>query len=383
MIAPSESGPASFRSHFAASEAEMFEFRHGSTTSERLGTLPSAYTASVQPLTIAAKPSAAAMRPVRSDRGARSARWAVMASFVAICALRTRPAAASDMPVSDSDPRPATAEVPLATIVDMTTLNPCFDRVSLTDAIEEWLERSTVDARLRIHVTTDNGIPAFSIRLGDDPPLVRTFEDRPGDCEAERDAIALSIALAIDSLSSQAIPIRQPIWNIGFSGVLTTAWTDRVNWGGGLHLGARAAWHFEPQLGAVIVLSQDQPLHVTPESRLDTRLILARGSGCFTTPLFESVTALACAGVMVGPSRVSATGLADSRSQTNLFAAGTGTLEFRLRFSRNFGLHVAADLLVSLRRGTLRVDDADGKAYDVDSLPSVLGMFRVGPSAFF
>ena len=340
---------------------------HEFRCSEELGTLPSVYSASVQPLTPEARANDTARRPARPT-------LATFVTFFALLVPCTAFAAAPSVPE---------AQAPLADVVQMPTLSPCFDRIALTAAIERWLERSTVDARLRVLVYVDEGIPSFSIRLGDEPPLVRRFEESPQDCESERDALALSIALAIDAIAPASQKAREPVWTLDLGALATTPWTERVNFGGALALGLRIGKHFEPQLGASFSLANDQSIEGAPTGRLDTRLILARASGCFTTPIFDTARALACGGVTVGPSTLSASGLQDARSETNLFWAAAGTLEIRFRIAGQLGLHLAADVLASLRRGTTRIDGADGQAVSVETLPPVIGVFRLGPAAFF
>lgn len=302
-------------------------------------------------------------------------RFRVLAAAAAFLASRTAVAAAPAVPAGD--------EVPLSAVVEMTTLSPCFDRIALVTAIEQWLERSTVDARLRIFVFVDGGVPSFSIRLGDDPPLVRRFDDGSQDCETERDALALSIALAIDAVVPSTQKAREPVWALDVSALGTTRWTDRVNWGGSITLGLRLGRYFEPQIAASFALASDQPVGDGPLARLSTRLILARASGCFTTPVFDVARVLACAGVTAGPSTLTASGVTGARAETNSFWAAAGTLEIRFRINEYFGLHVAGDVLGSLRRGTMQIDGANGQPTYVEALPSVIGVFRVGPTASF
>ena len=274
-------------------------------------------------------------------------------------------------------------QAPLASAVQMTTLSPCFDRTELTNAIERWLERSTVDARLRVLVYVDAGVPSFSIRLGDDPPLVRRFDQSPQDCESERDAFALSIALAIDAVAPATEKAHEPVWALSLSALATTPWTERVNFGGAVALGLRIGTHFEPQLGASFSLASDQSIGGSSTARLDTRLILARASGCFTTPVWDTASVLACGGLAVGPSTLSASGLTGAASETHVFWAAAGTLEIRFRIAGGLGLHFATDVLASLRRGTMRIDGADGQPVYLETLPPVIGVFRAGPTAFF
>jgi hypothetical protein len=340
---------------------------HEFRCSDELGTLPSVYTASVQPEAPDARTTDAAMRPAR--------RALPLIAFLAFAfAPCTAFAAAPNVPDD---------QIPLASAVQMTTLSPCFDRVALTNAIERWLERSTVDARLRVLVYIDAGVPSFSIRLGDDPPLVRRFDESPEDCESERDALALSIALAIDAIAPAIQKAGEPVWALNLSALATTPWTERVNFGGAIALGLRIGKHFEPQLGASFSLAGDQSISGVSMARLDTRLILARASGCFTTPVFDTASVLACGGMTLGPSTLSASGLTGAASETHAFWAAAGTLEIRFRIAGDLGLHLAADVLASLRRGTMRIDGADGQAVYVETLPAVIGLFRVGPTAFF
>jgi hypothetical protein len=330
----------------------------------------------VQPLTNHATPNKTARRPMlRAPATARGAPCIAALALVVALSLVVRTAVAAAPNVPD--------ETELGAVVELTTLSPCFDRASLTDAIERWLDRSTVDARLRIRVASVDGAPSFSIQLGSEAPLVRRFESGGTDCDAERDALALSIALAIDALSSKSVTEHDPTLNLGLDGLVTTPWPNRVALGAALRFGLRASRHFAPEVDVSLVETGSQSVPQASTASFAVRLIMARVSGCYLQSPIKRVDVGGCGGLALGPATVSASGLTDSRSETQWYLAADLSFYVRFRVTRGFAIRAGADILASLRRGTLQVEGDGGQPLFAERLPFLSGVFRLGPEASF
>jgi hypothetical protein len=79
----------------------------------------------------------------------------------------------------------------------------CLDRKLLISRIIRWRESEDVDATLRVQVWGDPKLATrvfFSVARDGVNPAERTLANAPSDCDELHSAVALSIALAIDSL---------------------------------------------------------------------------------------------------------------------------------------------------------------------------------------
>lgn len=92
----------------------------------------------------------------------------------------------------------------------------CMERKRLISRIIRWRETEDVDATLRVQVWGDPKIATrvfFSVSRDGVNPAERTLANAPSDCDELHSAVALSIALAIDSLfaSSDRTPLTAAI----------------------------------------------------------------------------------------------------------------------------------------------------------------------------
>jgi len=79
----------------------------------------------------------------------------------------------------------------------------CLERKRLISRIIRWRETEDVDATLRVQVWGDPKVATrvfFSVARDGVDPAERTLANAPSDCDELHSAVALSIALAIDSL---------------------------------------------------------------------------------------------------------------------------------------------------------------------------------------
>jgi hypothetical protein len=79
----------------------------------------------------------------------------------------------------------------------------CLEREKLITRIVRWRETEDVDPSLQVQVWGDPKVPTrvfFSVARAGIDPAERTLANAPSDCDELHSAVALSIALAIDSL---------------------------------------------------------------------------------------------------------------------------------------------------------------------------------------
>jgi hypothetical protein len=274
--------------------------------------------------------------------------------------------------------------IDLAGAIQLAAVSPCFDKASLADEIERWLERRTVDSRLRIKVTRTPDALSFAISLGDKPAQYRDFEDVPADCAGERRMLALSIALAIDAVSPRAP--REPFDSrlaLFADGLLSTSASDRPALGGGLDLRARLAPWFWPGIGFVASIAKDQPVQTNVPARYDNSITAVRLEACFVLSASRALDVAGCAESWVGASTVSAGAVDDANTDQQFWSAAVLSLELHARFTRAFGIHIGLDGVLAVRPGRVEVLDAAGTPAVSSDLPRAAAVVRLGPSAYF
>lgn len=272
----------------------------------------------------------------------------------------------------------------LADSIELAAVSPCFDRQSLADEIERWLERDTVDARLRVKITRTPESLSFAIRLGEGTPLVREFAQLPQDCAGERSALALSIALAIDALAPRTEPPRpERRWLIS-AGISAGA-----NGAGRPVLGLAAAVEVtavEPvwlELSVFGTEQKDAPIRTDGPATYDDSRFAARLGGCAVASVPSRVDAAACAGPFVGAATITGHGLLGASPETRVWWGVGMSLALHVRFSSHVGAHLGVDGTVSPQRGAVQALDAQGGRAVVRDLPGFSGLVQLGPSFFF
>jgi hypothetical protein len=283
----------------------------------------------------------------------------------------------------------------LANALSLALKSPCFDRDSLAEEIERWLGRSRVDARVqRIRVRASQGTLSFSIDLIGQPPVARNFDDLPRDCGAQRRAIALSIALAVDAVEADLPAWRPPPtaggsrppparWRLALQGMATTALPEKLGWGGLMSIERRVVSGVAVRLGMGAAFAGDQRLGEARAPRIEALLMAARAEGCGGLPLAERLEVALCAGFWGGVFSARAPDLVEpGRAMQGWWAAAVSP-ELRLALTPRWGMALGADLAVPLRGGVLQVLDMQGEVALSRPLPRVVGALRLGPVLSF
>jgi hypothetical protein len=272
----------------------------------------------------------------------------------------------------------------LADAIELAAVSPCFDRESLADEIEHWLERRVVDSNLRIKVTRTRESLSFAIALGDKPAQYRDFEDVPADCAGERRMVALSIALAIDAVSPRAPrEASSQRFALFADGLVSTSASDRPALGGGADIRARVTPAFWPGIGVVAAVAKDQPVRDDVAARFDSSVTAARLEACLVLPASRALDVAACAEYLLGTSTVAAQAVEDANVDRQFWSAAALAAELHVRFTRAFGIHVGLDGLLAVRPGRVQLLDASGAPAVERDLPRWALALRLGPSAYF
>jgi hypothetical protein len=265
--------------------------------------------------------------------------------------------------------------------VEVTSLNPCIAKGPLTEAVEAWLGRDTVDARLRVRVTSARETEV-ALRLGEEPEVLRHFQELPGDCPTEEKALALSIALAIDAVAPAPPEPPAPENRLGAAVLVTTGFPGRPALGGELSINRRIAGALRVEAAALGAATARQTLRADLPVTFTSGLIAGRVAACGALPLASALEGQGCAGAALGATFTRGPGVRNPRTESQAWPALVASLGLHLRMTAGFGLFLAADALVPLRDGTIRATEPDGT--DVTRpFPGLLAAFRLGPTASF
>jgi hypothetical protein len=120
----------------------------------------------------------------------------------------TATAAESTTPAESSPARrvkPPPGVAPGPALRDLVTVEPgatCLERERLIDRVVRWLQRTHVEAALRVHVRGDSELATrvfFAVVRDPGDAAERRLDNAPSDCDQLHSAVALSIALAIEA----------------------------------------------------------------------------------------------------------------------------------------------------------------------------------------
>jgi hypothetical protein len=139
------------------------------------------------------------------------------AAISVLCLFGTERLQAQDAPVNAEAPEATSPESPDAGVSGLEgqlTLDSgatCLERKRLISRVIRWRETEDVDATLRVQVWGDPKVATrvfFSVARDGVDPTERTLANAPTDCDELHSAVALSIALAIDSLFASRNPAQ-------------------------------------------------------------------------------------------------------------------------------------------------------------------------------
>jgi hypothetical protein len=264
-----------------------------------------------------------------------------------------------------------------------------------------------VDARIAVEVRGEGGVVSFVVRRDNQDPAVRTFDRLPVVCADRRKAVALAIALAIDStlLDSLGEPPAppasgpQPATPPAPSPPPARAAADSRRLhirgtliGGALfkvlpksaysvYAGAELGWGdvFDLRLGALGTSTTQSDIR---SGTADAALWAARIDGC--VPLASGVVwPRACAGTAAGAVHASGRGFQTSLNPNVPWASAIVRLDARVRLGAAMALEAGVDGSLAVLRPELAVLSPQSAVVESDRLPLLGAAATVGAVFFF
>jgi hypothetical protein len=334
---------------------------------------------------------------------ARARRWAVMfmlAGAASAAAQESAPVAADaeDPPAAapaegpepaDAPGAPLRSPVPVRPLAEAVELEPgetCLERDVLTRRVARWLERDTVDERIRIEVRGGamNSVK-FTIHVGEGHKAERAIHDASLDCDQLHSALALSIALAIDAAlmdaeraraGGEALPSDDELLEVGAEGAggrsgsgyfklalgvlghATSGLLTDVAFGASLRIEIGLLRWLDLRAGVFGSALDDQTLPGIP-GRFSVDLIAGRLEACVSHDLRQLRLSL-CSGGLLGSFRTRGEGFSgDSFTQSEPWAALSAGVELQAQLTGWLSLAAGADAVVPLHRRAIVVLDPE------------------------
>jgi hypothetical protein len=324
------------------------------------------------------------------------------------------PAAAEIATPAESTRAPETREVAglaaqpapqghsLQNIVTLAPGATCLDRDRLIDRVARWLQRTTIEAPLRVVVRGDSELPTrvfFSVVREPGDSAERRLDNAPSDCDQMHSAVALSIALAIEATLQHPLtaagdipddavkapgwqrppPPRRPHLELAVLGGASIGVLTAPALGGSSRLAISPLSWLEI---AITGLATHVPGEsVAPIVGSFTQTVVAGGlDACFGGETVQGVGFFMCVGGRAGTFRSAGMGFnTRNRAQTEGWWALAGSGQGRFWVSGVVGIATSVEALYSLVPRDLSVLGVDGAPDYVRHVPRLGLSVTVGP----
>jgi hypothetical protein len=291
---------------------------------------------------------------------------------------------------------PALAERPLAEAMQLGE-DACFQRAALASEVIRWLGHAELDERVAISVRPgageNAGSVAFSILRDGQVVVDRRLEHAGAACPELRRAVALAIAIALDSTLVEARPQPAPAPRpapsprpprapatpsrdalVGpFAGAFLGLLPEPT-WGAGLEFSIPFLRPIDLRLSGLV--SGEQSIELGG-GRGDLRLMAGRLDGCFVRAPGK-LRFRACGGAALGRLVAQGHDYFESRALNLLWATAAARLDLRLALARSIGASLALDGWVPLSRPILDVRATDGGILSEQRLPAAGASLSMG-----
>jgi hypothetical protein len=326
--------------------------------------------------------------------GQRYARWmqwvAWAAAMSAFWCVGTERLHAQDVPDTAEAQEAAQQDAPDAGVSGLEgqlTLDSgatCLERKRLISRIVRWRETENVDATLRVQVWGDPKIATrvfFSVARDGVDPAERTLANAPSDCDELHSAVALSIALAIDSLfaSRDPAPLTAALEDIQAKQEAKKLATPpyQRSWEVGLLVGATLSvvpslamaalprvhfavlpW-FAVALEGIVTRAARVTFNTGPES-YDATVLAAGLDACAGGETAERMSFYVCAGARIGGFSTQGYGFGSSELVTRPWWAIAASSQARAWIFSSFGIGIGVEALYSPAERVLLVTADEG-----------------------
>lgn len=273
----------------------------------------------------------------------------------------------------------------LENIVTVTPGATCLDRERLIDRVARWLQRTRIEAPLRVVVRGDNDLATrvfFSVVRTPGDSAERRLDNAPSDCDQMHSAVALSIALAIEATlehpltAAGDIPApaaKPPAWQrpapaprvhlelAMLAGASVGAVTNPALAAGPRLSISPASWLEITIVGFATHLAGDTFGQVA--GSFDETIIAGGLDACFGGETSQGVGFFMCAGARGGAFRVAGMDFnSGSRSSTSQWWALAGSGQGRFWLTEAFGFGTGVEALYTLAARDLKVAGVDASS---------------------
>lgn len=277
----------------------------------------------------------------------------------------------------------------LSDVLRVVIKSPCFDAESLTDVVDDWIGRDTVDGRITgIQVRASQGVLSFSIEVAGQPPTTREFPELPHDCTEQTRAIGLSVALAIEALEADfphAAPglTDAPSLSVSVTGLLGTGIPTGLGFGAALNLEWRPATWLGLRIGASALTSSEQRLRDGMPFVYTPSLVVGSLGVCITGDLVASLALAGCGDAALGAFGTASGGQFEEESTSQVWSHLSASGELRWTLTGTFGMVLRAEAMFPLRPITIDVRNDNRMPVASRQFPNVIGAVHLGPTLAF
>jgi hypothetical protein len=290
----------------------------------------------------------------------------------------------------------------LQNIVSVAPGATCLDRDRLIDRVARWLQRTTIEAPLRVVVRGDLQLPTrvfFSVVREPGDSAERRLDNAPSDCDQMHSAVALSIALAIEAtLQHQPTaageippervkgpgwqrppPVRHPHLELAVLGGASVGVLTAPALGGSSRLSISPLSWLEISIAGLATHVTGENIDQIAGSFAET--VLAAGlDACFGGETVQGVGFFMCVGGRGGTFRSAGDGFnMRNHTRTSEWWALAGSGQGRFWISGGVGVATSVEALYSLVPRDLSVLGVEGAPDYVRHVPRLGLSVTVGP----
>lgn len=313
----------------------------------------------------------------------------------------SKPRAESSRLAGAAPSKPAEGHA-LQTIVSVASGATCLDRDRLIDRVARWLQRTTIEAPLRVVVRGDSELPTrvfFSVVREPGESAERRLDNAPSDCDQMHSAVALSIALAIEATLQHPLtaagelpqaadkapgwqrppPARHAHLELAVLGGASIGVLTAPAFGGAPRLSVSPLSWLEISIVGLVTHVTGEKVDLVAGSFTET--VIAGGvDACFGGETVQAVGFFMCVGGRGGTFRSSGSGFnMRSRTLTEGWWALAGSGQGRFWVSRGVGIATSVEALYSLVPRDLSILGVAGAPDHVRHVPQLGLSVTVGP----
>lgn len=289
----------------------------------------------------------------------------------------------------------------LEKIVSVAPGATCLVRERLINRVARWLQRTTIEAPLRVVVRGDAVLPTrvfFSVVREPGDSAERRLDNAPSDCDQMHSAVALSIALAIEATLQHPLtasgevpaapikapgwqrppPIRHPHLELAVLGGATIGVLTAPALGGSSRMSISPLSWLEISIAGLATHVTGETIDQIAGSFSET--VFAVGlDACFGGQTVQGVGFFMCVGGRAGAFRSAGDGYTRDRTETSGWWALAGSGQGRFWVSGGVGVATSVEALYSLVPRDLSVRGVEGAPNHVRPVPRLGLSVTLGP----